>query len=190
MIDFNEDIANCLQILKSGGTLLYPTDTIWGLGCDATNSKAIEKIFELKHRPENKSVIILVDGIQMLNRFVNEVPPVAWDIIDTSEKPITIIYDKGVRLADNAIAADGTVAVRICSNPFCNKLIHRFGKPIVSTSANISGAASPQNFSEIADEIKTRVDYVVKHRQHEKNKSTASSIIKIKANGEVTIIRK
>lgn len=194
-----QEIQNALKILRSGGTLLYPTDTIWGIGCDATNEKSVEKILSVKKRTEAKSLIALVSDDGMLNRFVKEVPELAWDLLslndeqgDDSEtnKPITIIYDAARGLAKNVLAEDGSIGIRMIKDPFCNRLIHKFGKPIVSTSANISGMPAPKNFSEISDEIIKSVDYVVNWRQNENNNVLPSSIIKLKANGEFIIVRK
>lgn len=184
------DIQKCLEVLRKGGIILYPTDTIWGIGCDAKNEKAVQRIYEIKKRIDSKSLIILVDHENQLNKYVRDVPAVAWDLIELSEKPLTIIYDDGGSLAPNVLAEDGSVAIRVCKDEFCKKLIYKFGKPIVSTSANISGEPSPNNFSEISSEIKIAVDYIVTWRQHENKKSQPSKIVKLKNNGEIKIIRK
>ncbi len=197
-----EEIKKALDVLRTGGILLYPTDTIWGIGCDATNEKAVEKVIAIKSpvteggnttapfRTGGKSLIILVSDDGMLNRFVKNIPEVAWDLMEVSDSPITIIYDGGRGLAKNVFAEDGSIGVRKVTEEFCQRLIHKFGKPIVSTSANISGEPSPQNFSEIKEEIKLSVDYVVNWRQNEFGNSKPSSIIKLKENGEIKIIRK
>ena len=185
-----EDIIQCLETLKRGGIILYPTDTVWGIGCDARNEKAVERIYQIKKRSDSKSLIVLVDNDSMLNKHVSEVPEVAWDMIEFSEKPLTVIYDKAFHLAENVIAPDGSCGIRITTDDFCKKLIHKFGRPVVSTSANISGENTPQNFSDISPEIKNQVDYIVKHRQHDPKKSKPSTIIRIKNNGEFSIIRK
>ncbi|HRH83402.1 MAG TPA: L-threonylcarbamoyladenylate synthase [Bacteroidia bacterium] len=187
---FSDDIKSCLETLRQGGLIVYPTDTIWGIGCDATNDAAVEKIFKLKNRSESKNLITLVSDEAMLNRCVQNVPAVAWDIIEYSEKPVTIIYEKISRISEKAIADDGTAAIRLVKDPFCKMLIHKFGKPIISTSANLSNMPSPAVFNDIEDSILTGVDYVVKFRQQETAKHTPSSIIRILNNGEVKVIRK
>jgi L-threonylcarbamoyladenylate synthase len=195
-----QEIQNALKILREGGTILYPTDTIWGIGCDATNEKAVEKVFTIKQRTESKSLICLVSDDGMLNRFVKEVPEMAWDIMDANNaeeddepaKPITIIYDAARGLAKNVLAEDGSIGIRLVKrevHDFCHRLIHKFGRPIVSTSANISGEPAPQDFSDISQEIISKVDYVVQLQTPNSRHQTASSIIKLKANGEFKIIR-
>lgn len=186
----NGEIKNTVEVLNKGGVILYPTDTIWGLGCDATNEKAVQKIFEIKRREESKSLIVLVADETRLNRYVKEVPPVVWELIEVSEKPLTIVYP-GVRgLALNVTAADKSAAIRIPKDEFCKKLLFQFKKPIVSTSANISGEKTPSNFSEISDEVKNKADYIVPLRQNEMAKGQASSIIKFSEKGEIVIIRR
>jgi L-threonylcarbamoyladenylate synthase len=186
---FNEDIKKSLETLRSGGLLLYPTDTIWGLGCDATSSSAIEKIFKIKSRPESRSLIILVNGEPMLERYVREVPESAFQIIEISDKPMTIIYPGGKNLAPGICSEDGSVGIRICNDPFCNELISRFRKPVVSTSANLSGKPSPAYFGDIEKEILNAADYIVKYRQNDRQKQTASPVIKIDKNGVLQILR-
>lgn len=211
-MNLETEISNALKTLREGGTLLYPTDTIWGLGCDATNEHAVQKILQIKKRgvtpdypliagPDRaKSFIVLVSDPGMLNRYVKDVPEMAWDLIDASKseeddepgKPLTIIYDAARGLAKNVLAEDGSVGVRLVTreaSEFCHRLIHKFGKPIVSTSANISGEPSPQDFSDISQEIISKVDHVVKLLTPNSGLKTASSIIKLKANGEFKIIR-
>jgi L-threonylcarbamoyladenylate synthase len=204
------EIQNALKVLREGGAILYPTDTIWGIGCDATNEKAVEKVLEIKKRQavtptlkgesRGKSFIVLVSDPGMLNRFVKDVPEMAWDIMDANSvedddepvKPITIIYDAARGLAKNVLAEDESIGIRMVTrerNDFCHRLIHKFGRPVVSTSANISGEPAPQDFSEISDEIISNVDYVVKLHTPNSVHPTASSIIKLKANGEFKIIR-
>lgn len=185
-----EEIRKALETLKSGGTILYPTDTVWGLGCDATNKDAVDKIFRIKQRAESKSLIVLVDNDQKLNKYLKDVPAMAWDLIEFSEKPITIIYPDARGLAPNAVAEDGSVGIRLTKDEFCRKLIGKFNKPIISTSANISGQPTPSSFSEISPEIIKSVDHVVNWRQHEKKTPPPSTIIKLAMNGEFTIIRK
>jgi L-threonylcarbamoyladenylate synthase len=178
-----------LNVLIKGGVILYPTDTIWGLGCDATNQDAIEKIYKIKKRRESKSLIILVNGFTMLERYVRNIPDAAATILDVTDKPMTIIYPEGKNLAPGVCEEDGSVGIRICDDDFCNELITRFRKPIISTSANYSDTPSPSNFSEIEDEILRSADYVVRYRQTDINKKTPSSIIKIDDNGVIKIIR-
>ena len=186
----DEDIKNALEVLRKGGTILYPTDTVWGIGCDARNKDAVAKVFRIKQRAEYKSMVTLVCDEAMLNRYVKEVPEVAWELLENADKPLTIIYPDARLLADNVIAADGSVGIRMVKDPFCHTLIHKFGKPIVSTSANISGEEAPASFSEIKLDILNRVDYVVNWRQKEKISAQPSSIIKVAMNGEFKIIRK
>jgi L-threonylcarbamoyladenylate synthase len=185
-----DDLKKAVEVLQNGGIILYPTDTIWGIGCDATNEKAVQKIYEIKKREDSKSMLVLMENINLLERYVDEIPEVAFDLIELSEKPVTIIYDGAKNLAKNLIASDGSIGIRISSENFTRQLIQRFKKPIVSTSANISGDPSPANFSGINDKIKSSVDYVVKYRQDDFKKSVASSIIKLGKGGEVKIIRK
>ena len=185
-----QDIEKCLEVLNNGGVILYPTDTIWGLGCDATNEEAVKKIYQTKQRSDQKSLLVLLDHAGKIPSYVKEVPEIAWDLIDLTDKPLTIIYSDAKNLASNLIADDGSIGIRITSDEFCQKLIQRFKKPIVSTSANISGNKSPSNFSEISSEIIEAADYIVQWRQDDYTASQASSIIKLKNNGEIQIIRK
>jgi L-threonylcarbamoyladenylate synthase len=186
---YGEDIRNSLNVLRSGGVILYPTDTIWGLGCDATISSAVEKIFKIKSRSETMSLIILVNGESMVERYVKYIPEIAFQITGVSEKPVTIIYPGGKNLAPGICSEDGSVGIRICRDPFCNELITRFRKPIVSTSANLSGRPSPAHFGEIDEEIINNADYVVEHRQEDRQKHSASPVIKIEGNGVFKILR-
>jgi L-threonylcarbamoyladenylate synthase len=186
----DEEIRKAIEVLKNGGTILYPTDTVWGIGCDATNKEAVEKVFRIKQRDESKSLIVLVDNDQKLNKHLADVPEMAWDLIEFSDKPITIIYPGARGLAPNAIAEDGSIAIRLTKDEFCRKLIGRFNKPIISTSANISGEPTPGSFSEISAAILKSVDHIVNWRQNEKNNPPPSSIIKLQMNGEIQIIRK
>ncbi|HBC77878.1 MAG TPA: threonylcarbamoyl-AMP synthase [Bacteroidales bacterium] len=188
--NFTEDLRQALNVLIKGGIILYPTDTIWGLGCDATNQDAVEKIFKIKKRRESKSLIILVNGFTMLERYIRHLPEIAGELLEVSEKPLTIIFPEGKNLAPGVCSDDGSVGIRICNDDFCNKLITRFRKPVISTSANISESPSPSYFSEIDDEIINSADYVVKYRQTDTNKNTPSSIIKVEDNGVIKIIRK
>ena len=187
---FDEDIKESLITLKNGGIILYPTDTLWGLGCDATNHSAIEKIFRIKSRSDSKSLIILVNGEQMLDRYVKDIPEIAYELTSVSESPLTIIYPTGKNLAAGVCSEDGSIGIRICHDEFCNELISRFRKPIVSTSANFSGKPSPENFNEIEKAIIDSADYVVKHHQDDRQKYSASPIIKLEQNGTLKIIRK
>lgn len=187
---FQDDIKNSLSVLQNGGIIIYPTDTIWGLGCDATNRDAVNRINEIKSRSENKSLIILVNGLTMLERYVKKIPPIACELIDVSDSPLTIIYPEGKNLASGICAADNSVAIRICGEPFCNELISRFRKPLVSTSANISGRPAPSGFYDIDHELLTRADYVVKYRSDEIRKFAPSPLIRVETNGIINIIRK
>ncbi len=184
-----EELREAVKVMKAGGIILYPTDTIWGIGCDARNKDAVAKIYALKQRTETKSMLCLVDGLIGLERIIPQVPEVAYELIDVSVKPLTIIYDGAEGVAENLISEDGSLGVRITNEDFSRDLCRMLSAPVVSTSANVSGEASPKNFSEIADKILDGVDYVVKYRQGEKKGATASQIIKLKTNGEFKIIR-
>ena len=186
----DQDLRAAIEVLKQGGTILYPTDTIWGIGCDATNPEAVRKVFEIKQREDSKALICLVDSPGRLQRYVRNVPDVAWDIIDLATKPTTIILNGASGLAPNLLAEDGSVGLRVTSEVFSNQLCYRFQKAIVSTSANLSGEPSPQTFADISDEIKNAVDYVCLSRQRDTSRHDPSSIIKLTPTGEVTIIRK
>jgi len=183
------ELKTALKHLKKGETILYPTDTIWGIGCDATNKKAVEKIYAIKNRVESKSMIILLADYEQLKHYVNEVPPIAKDLINSIDKPLTIIYNGAKNLAKNLIAKDGTIAIRIVKHEFCRALIQLMEKPLVSTSANLSGAQSPHFYVHIQDHIKTKVDYVVNLEQHHQTINKASTIIKLEKSGSYTIIR-
>jgi L-threonylcarbamoyladenylate synthase len=187
---FEEDIRNSLKILKDGGVILYPTDTVWGLGCDATNNDAVEKIFRIKSRNDSKSFIILVDSGSMLERYVKDIPEIALNLIEVSDTPITIIYPQAKNLASSIQAEDGSVGIRVCMDEFCNELIGRFRKPIVSTSANISGEPAPSHFIEIPEKIIQAVDYVVEYKREDRQKFIPSPVIKVEHNGVFRIIRK
>jgi L-threonylcarbamoyladenylate synthase len=186
---FEEDIKDSLITLRKGGIILYPTDTIWGLGCDATNISAIDKIFRIKSRSKTKSLIILVDSEQMLERYVSDVPGIAYELISVSDSPLTIIYQYGKNLAAGVCSEDGSVGIRICRDEFCRELIRRLRKPIVSTSANFSGRSSPENFAEIDKSVLDAVDFVVKYRQDDRRKHSVSPVIKVEQNGIIKIIR-
>jgi L-threonylcarbamoyladenylate synthase len=186
----HNDIKKALDALHAGGIILYPTDTIWGIGCDATNEKAVERIYQIKKREDSKSMLVLMENINFLSRYVEEVPEIAYDLIEVSDKPLTIIYPGAKSLAKNLIAPDGSIGIRISSEDFTRQLIQRFKKPIVSTSANISGEPAPAIFDEIAPDIISAVDYVVEYRQADLTPATPSSIIKLGTGGEIEIIRK
>lgn len=184
-----EDIKAALDVLQKGGVILYPTDTIWGIGCDACNETAVQRIYEIKKRIDSKSMLVLMENAALIERYVDEVPEIAYDLIELTEKPLTIIYDGARNLAKNLIAEDGSIGIRITGEKFSSDLIRRFKRPIVSTSANISGKASPACFIEIDPEIIDAVDYVVKFRQDDTEKAVPSSIIKLGRGGEIKIIR-
>lgn len=182
-------IKNCVKVLEEGGIILYPTDTIWGIGCDATNAAAVSKVYRLKQRLERKSMIILLDKSEMLEKYVANIPEIAWDLLKKIDTPLTIIYPEAKNLAENVVAEDGSIAIRIVKNEFCTKLIQEFGKPVVSTSANISGENPPLTFRQISPEIISGVDYVVDESIDELHELKPSRIIKLEQNGEFRIIR-
>lgn len=184
-----EDIRRAVEVMNKGGVILYPTDTIWGLGCDATNADAVRRIYEIKQRTDAKALISLVDSETKVQFYVKEVPEVAWDVMELSERPMTVVFDGGRNLAPNLLAEDGSVAIRITKEAFSKELCMRMKRAVVSTSANISGQPAPRCFAEISEEIKRAVDYICTSRQDEPPTQTASSIIKLRAGGEVTIIR-
>lgn len=189
MVDFKDDIEAALTCLNNGGILVYPTDTIWGIGCDATNAEAVKRIYEIKLREDSKSLLVLLDNEIKLRTYVNEVPEIAYDLIEMSAKPLTIIYDGAKNLAQNLLAEDGSIGIRITNEAFSQQLIQRFKKPIVSTSANISGNSSPKIYAEIDAAILERADYVVKYRQDDTAETQPSGIIKLRQNGEIKVIR-
>jgi len=184
-----DEIKKAIEILRSGGVILYPTDTVWGLGCDATNEEAVKRIFEIKKRADAKAMLVLVDNAARIQGYVDVVPDMAWDLIDVSEKPLTIIYPEAKNLAKNLIAEDKSIGIRVTKEAFSKMLCERFRKPLVSTSANVSGEPTPANFSQISDEIKSAVDYVVNFRQNETNAPKPSSIIKLGKGNLIQIIR-
>ena len=198
-----EDIKHAVKVLREGGVILYPTDTVWGIGCDATNAEAVKRVYEIKQRDDSKALICLVDSDARLQRYVRQVPDVAWQLIDSLKeaatvpdgspsgvKPTTIILDGAVNLAPNLIAEDGSIALRITNEPFSKELCYRFQKALVSTSANISGEPAAQNYSDIAPELIEKVDYVCWSRRQEHKPHQPSSIIRLRQNGEVEIIRR
>lgn len=184
-----EEVRKADEILRKGGIILYPTDTIWGIGCDATNEEAVKRIYEIKQRADSKSMLVLLDDAGKIASYA-DVPDIALDLIEAADKPVTIIYPGAQRLAPSLIGADQTIGIRITNEEFSKSLIYRFRKPVVSTSANISGQPSPHFFGEISDEIKAAVDHIVDFRQNETKDCAPSSIIKLGMGGEVEIIRK
>jgi L-threonylcarbamoyladenylate synthase len=184
------EINKAVEFLKNGKVILYPTDTIWGLGCDATNSEAVKKIFTIKKRAESKAMVILISEIGQLYDYVEKIPEIAWDMVDFAENPLTIIYPKGKCVAPELLAADGSIAIRLVKDDFCRKIISKFRKAIVSTSANISGIENPNGFNQIDSEILSAVDYVVNWKQKETSGSKPSTIIRLELNGEIKFIRK
>lgn len=184
-----EEIQKSVDLLKKGKILLYPTDTIWGIGCDATNSKSIQRIYKLKGRTENKAMIVLLDSVDKLEKYINEVPPIVYDLILNSRNPLTIVYEGAKNLAKDIIASDGTIAIRIVKGEYCSEIIRRFGKPIVSTSANFSNQPSAQTFEQIDDGIKKGVDHVVTVFRDRVDSVKASTIIKINEDGTFDILR-
>ncbi|GAB4301990.1 MAG: L-threonylcarbamoyladenylate synthase [Marinilabiliales bacterium] len=183
-------IEKAVNVLKRGGVILYPTDTVWGIGCDATNSEAVNKIIQIKKSPENKSMIILLDSADKLYYYVGYVPEIANRLIEVAVNPLTIVYPQARNIAENLTANDGSIAIRITKDKFCKSLIEKFKKPIVSTSANISGGPVPKSFKDIPDIIKQQMDYIVNLRQNEIAKSKPSGIIKIDEKNRISIIRK
>lgn len=189
-LPFENDLTQSLETLSQGGVILYPTDTVWGLGCDATRPTAVEKIYRIKRRVESKSMIVLVDSFEHLTHYVKQVPDITEDLLASINTPVTVIYSHAIRLASNVIATDGTVGIRIPDDAFCRELIRRFGKPVVSTSANISGEESPALFGQVSAEIKKEVDYIVRHKQDDFTRSKPSMIIRLQDDGSYTILRK
>lgn len=185
-----DDLNKALETLKNGGLILYPTDTIWGIGCDATNAEAVEKVFALKGRNPQKSLIVLLHNDNQLASYVNDIPEVAYDLIEYTETPLTIVYSKAKNLAPNVIAADGSVGIRIVRHPFCEQLLQRFRKPIVSTSANISGEVSPAYFDEISEQVKAGMDYIVEYGRQGNRNNKSSTVMKLDPSGKFEFLRK
>ena len=185
-----QDIKNAVEGLRKGGVILYPTDTVWGIGCDATNAEAVHRVYEIKEREDSKALICLVDSDARLQRYGRNVPEVAWQLLDCADKPTTVILDGAVNLAPNLIASDGSIALRITQEPFSKELCYRFQKALVSTSANISGEPAAQNYGDIDPRLLERVDYVCWSRRQEHKPHQPSCIIRLRADGEVSIIRK
>lgn len=184
-----EDIKKAVECMRKGGVILYPTDTVWGIGCDATNAEAVAKIYKIKQRDDSKALICLVDSDNRMARYFRDVPNVAWELIDVAIKPTTVILDNATGVAENLVAEDGSLAMRVTKEPFSHELCYRFQKPIVSTSANVSGQPAAQNYCDIDPELLAAVDYVCWSRRQEHKPHTPSSIIKLSKNGEVKIIR-
>lgn len=185
-----DDLQQALETLKNGGLILYPTDTIWGIGCDATNPDAVEKIFALKGREKGKSMVVLLHNDYQLAGYVQDVPDVAYELIEVSDRPLTIVFDGAKNLAENVLANDGSIGIRIVNHPFCQQLLQRFKRPLVSTSANLSGEPSAATFDEIDDEIKEGVDYIVKFGQENQEKGRPSVIMKLGSGGKFEFLRK
>lgn len=188
-MNFSDEIKKASDILYQGGVILYPTDTIWGIGCDATNEEAVRRVYEIKHREDSKSMLVLLDSSSKLNFYVENLPDIAIDLVDLSDKPLTIIYPGAQNLAKNLVADDGSIGIRITNEKFSKELCNRFRKAIVSTSANISGQPSPANFLEISKELIESVDYVVNYRQDDLTSGKPSGIIKLDEKGRIKIIR-
>lgn len=184
-----EDIRKACEVMQEGGIILYPTDTIWGIGCDATNEEAVQRVYELKRRADNKAMLVLMDSSAKLDMYVSDIPDIAWDLIEVADKPLTIIYSHAKNLAKNLLGDDGSLGIRITNEEFSRKLCERFRKPLVSTSANVSGEVSPANFQEVSEVIKSGVDYIVGYRQDDTSKAQPSNIIKLDAGGLIQVIR-
>jgi L-threonylcarbamoyladenylate synthase len=184
-----DDLKKACEIMRAGGLILYPTDTVWGIGCDATNEEAVRRVYELKQRVDNKAMLVLIDTPASLERYVEQIPAIAWELIEVADKPLTIIYPQGKNLAPNLLAGDGSIGIRITGEEFSRRLCAQFRKPLVSTSANISGEPSPATFKEISDAIKEGVDYIVQYRQSDMSKTKPSGVIKLDDRGRFQIIR-
>jgi L-threonylcarbamoyladenylate synthase len=184
-----QEVQNAVDVLKKGGIILYPTDTVWGIGCDAINAEAIDKIYKLKQRAESKSMLVLVDNFNRIGKYIREVPMLANDLVELAESPLTIIYPDAINLPENLIADDGSIGIRVCRHAFCQQLIYRLGRPIVSTSANISGTNSPKRLNEVSKEISEQVDFIVNQKFEGHPTLRPSSIIKLGVKGEVEVIR-
>ena len=188
-MEFEKDIIGCLEVLRRGGIILYPTDTVWGLGCDATNPEAVSKLYSLKQRTASKSMIVLLADRRDLKHYTGRPEPYIETYLEQTTQPITVVYEQALGLADNLIAEDGTIAIRIVDEVFCRDLIKRFRKPLVSTSANISGEETPVYFRDISDEVVQGVDYVVKYRQDDSRPSRSSMLIRFSKEGDVVVLR-
>lgn len=188
-MNFADDIENCLRVLLSGGIILYPTDTVWGIGCDATNERAVQKIYDIKQRQETKAMIVLLADERDIFQYVAQPDPAVFDYLENATRPTTVIYEGAIGMAENLIAEDGSIAIRLVKDEFCRHIIKRLRKPLVSTSANISGQPAPANFSSIDPQIINASDYVVQYKREDERKAQPSSIIKWNNNGTVTVIR-
>lgn len=184
-----QEVQNAVEVLKKGGVMLYPTDTVWGIGCDATNAEAIGKIYSIKQREESKSMLVLVDSFNRIGKYIREVPMLANDLVELAESPLTIVYPDAINLPSNLVAEDGSIGIRVCRHAFCQQVIHRLGRPIVSTSANISGLVSPKRLNEVSKDICEQVDFIVDAKFEGRPTFRPSSIIKLGVNGEVKVIR-
>ncbi len=187
--DIVEDVKNACKVMQAGGVILYPTDTVWGIGCDATNPEAVKRVYEIKQREDSKAMLVLVDSAVKVDFYVQDVPSIAWDLIELSEKPLTVIYDGARNLAPNLLSEDGSIGIRVTKERFSHRLCQQFRKAIVSTSANVSGEPGAANFDEISEDIKSKVDYIVNYRQDDLSRPKPSSIIKLGKGGTVKIIR-
>ena len=189
MVDFEDDIKNCISVLQKGGTILYPTDTVWGIGCDAMNPAAVEKVFAIKQRPKEKSMIVLLADARDILQYVAAPHPDIIAIVESFERPTTVIYENALDFPDNVVNQDSSIAIRVTNDPFCKALIKRYRKPIISTSANISGAATPSIFEMIDHAIVSNVDYVVKYRQDDDAIHAPSRLVKLNENGTLEVLR-
>lgn len=185
----DQDIKKCIEVLRKGGLILYPTDTIWGIGCDATNAEAVKRVYQLKKRDDSKALIVLLDSTDHLDHYVVDVPHMARELMDVAVKPLTIIYDGAFNVAPSLLGENDSLGIRVPQEPFTHKLCQLMGKPIVSTSANVSGEPSPATFAAISNEIKQGVDYIVNYRQNDVKEHVASNIIKLSSDGTFKIIR-
>ena len=196
MTDGRNIYADAVETLRKGGVILYPTDTVWGIGCDATNAEAVQKVYEIKKRPDSKSLVLLASDLDMVARYVREIPEMALQLVEVNDRPMTIIYPDAMTgvecrgLAENVVAEDGSVGIRIPAVDFCRNLVHRFGRPVVSTSANISGEPTPRKFADIPQQIRDAVDYILDPSLERQSTGSASSIIKVGLDGTIAIIRK
>jgi L-threonylcarbamoyladenylate synthase len=187
--EFENDIVHCLEVLRKGGIILYPTDTIWGIGCDATNPSAVKKIYEIKQRPESKAMIVLLADLRDINRYSSQTGPYVSDYLQTAVRPTTVIYEGAIGLAENLIAPDGSIAIRVVKEDFCRHLIKRLRAPLVSSSANISGKEAPAFFKNISAEIRTAVDYVVQYRRKDEEPASPSTVVRFDNQGQLQVLR-
>ncbi|MDR2119121.1 MAG: threonylcarbamoyl-AMP synthase [Tannerellaceae bacterium] len=185
-----EEIKKACEVMQAGGIILYPTDTVWGIGCDATCERAVQKVYELKRRVDRKAMLVLIDTPAKLEIYVDEVPDIAWQLMEVADRPLTVVYEKGRNLAASLLAEDGSIGIRVTQEAFSHALCERFRKPVVSTSANVSGEPSPACFGEISDAIREGVDYIVNHRRNDTRKAAPSGIIRLGTGGTVQVIRR